>query len=320
MAVRPRIVALRALGLGDFLTAVPALRALADSFPEHEVVLAVPRALRPLAQLARVADTIVPAAPLAPLPGSLAGPDLAVNLHGSGPESHRILTALRPRRLVAFAHPAVPESAGGPSWRPDEHEVRRWCRLLSETGIAADPSRLDLPRPAVGPPEAARGATLLHPGAASGSRRWPAERFAAVARAERAQGRRVVVTGTPAERPLAARVAALAELPEDAVFAGDTDLLRLARLVAGASCVVCGDTGVAHLATAFATPSVVLFGPTPPTLWGPPPGRSWHRVLWAGGRGDPHGDDVDPGLLAIEVADVLRALAELDRQGAEVAA
>jgi ADP-heptose:LPS heptosyltransferase len=72
--------------------------------------------------------------------------------------------------------------------------------------------------------------------------------------------------------------------------------------------VVCGDTGVAHLATAYRVPSVVLFGPTPPQEWGPPPDRPWHTVLWAGGRGDPHAAEPDPGLLAIEVADVLAAL------------
>lgn len=315
-----RILVLRALGLGDFLTAVPALRALADAFPGHELLLATPRALRPLVRLARAADDVVPAAPLEPLPRSLAEPGLAVNLHGRGPESHRVLTALRPSRLIAFAHPDVPESRGGPQWRPDEHERHRWCRLLAESGVEADPSRVDIPRPDVGAPEIASGATLVHPGAASEARRWPAERFAAVARAESMGGRRVIVTGSAAELPLARRVAGLAGLPADAVFAGRTNALRLARLVADAGRVVCGDTGVAHLATAFATPSIVLFGPTPPALWGPPPGRCWHRVLWAGRSGDPHAQTPDPGLLEITVEHVLAELAELDRQGAEVAA
>ena len=69
--------------------------------------------------------------------------------------------------------------------------------------------------------------------------------------------------------------------------------------------MLCGDTGVAHLATAFGTPSVVLFGPTPPAEWGPPPERPQHVVLHRGGRGDPHADEPDPGLLAITVEDVL---------------
>ncbi|WP_449062773.1 glycosyltransferase family 9 protein, partial [Planomonospora algeriensis] len=65
-----------------------------------------------------------------------------------------------------------------------------------------------------------------------------------------------------------------------------------------------------HLASAFATPSVVLFGPVPPALWGPPPGGP-HTALWAGSRGDPHGERPDPGLLRIEVPQVLDAA--LDR-------
>ncbi len=210
-----------------------------------------------------------------------------------------------------------------PAWDPEEHEVRRWCRLLTESGIPADPARLELPDPDRPPPgEDLTGATVVHPGAASGARRWPAERFAGVAREEAAAGRRVVVTGSAAERPLALEVARRAGLPEAAVLAGTTDVLQLATLVARAGRVVCGDTGVAHLATAFATPSVLLFGPTSPQAWGPPappPGAgercqaplTRHRVLWAGRTGDPHAPEPDPGLLTIEPADVLRELALL---------
>jgi uncharacterized protein YjbJ (UPF0337 family) len=56
---------------------------------------------------------------------------------------------------------------------------------------------------------------------------------------------------------------------------------------------------------------VVLFGPTPPAEWGPPPDRPWHRVLWAGGTGDPYAPEPDPGLLAISPAAVLDALRRL---------
>jgi hypothetical protein len=60
----------------------------------------------------------------------------------------------------------------------------------------------------------------------------------------------------------------------------------------------------------------VLFGPTSPAEWGPPRDRSWHRTLWAGGSGDPHAGEPDPGLLAITVADVLDAIADLQRGSA----
>ena len=314
-----RLLAYRALGLGDLLTGVPALRALARAFPEHHRVLAAPRALAGLVELTGSVHEVVDAAALAPLPGELHGADVAVNLHGRGPQSHEILLATRPRRMIAFGHEGVwprpradrrrlgDEHRAAPQWRPGEHEIERWCRLLTESGIPADPKDLAIAVPHVSPPEVARGATLIHPGAASAARRWPAERWAAVARAELALGRRVAVTGSADERELAEAVAAGANLPSEAVLAGRTCLIELAAAVAAAARVACGDTGIAHLASALGTPSVVLFGPTPPTEWGPPAtGR--HAVLWAGRRGDPHADKPDPGLLAIGHDQVTAAL------------
>ena len=296
---RPLLVVLRALGLGDFLTAVPALRALAAACPDHHRVLAAPVAIRPLARLSATVHDVVDTAPLSPLSPSLFGVDVAVNLHGRGPESHRLLLDASPRRLIAF----VPST-----WKADEHEVHRWCRLLQEAGIPADPTDVDLPPPHVPPPAGTEGATVIHPGAASPARRWPPSRWAEVARHLADQGRTVVVTGGPAEEELAGGVARRAGLPGSAVLAGRTDLLGLAATVAAASTVLCGDTGVAHLATALGTPSVVLFGPVPPAQWGPPPDRPQHVALWAGRWGDPHGAEPDPGLLEITVDDVLAAL------------
>lgn len=302
----PRLVVLRALGLGDFLTAVPALRALATAFPRHRRLLLAPAWLEPLAALLggavdEIVDVEGRAAVPAELPPAAHRADIAVNLHGRGPQSTALLRATSPRRLVAFGAP------GGPAWREGEHEVARWCRLLRESAIPADPADLRLDVEAIGIADA----TVVHPGAASGSRRWPAERFAAVARAEREAGRVVVVTGGAAEIPLARTVADCAGLPESAVLAGRTSLVELAGLVAAAGRVVCGDTGVAHLATAVGTPSVVLFGPISPHEWGPPRDPK-HRALWAGLTGDPHADDVHAGLLAIDVGDVLAELSRLE--------
>ena len=300
-----RLVVLRALGLGDLLTAVPALRGLAAAFPGHRILLAAPAPLAPLARLSGSVDGFVPAEPLAPLPAALHGPDVAVNLHGRGPASHRRLLEARPRRLLAFAHPEIPETAGAPRWRPGEHEVERWCRLLRESGVPADPGALLLPLPP--PLPGLEDVVVVHPGAASPARRWPPERFAALARRAAERGLRVALTGSRAERGLAVEVAARAGLEEDAVLAGRTGLGELAALVAHARCAVSGDTGVAHLAAAFATPSVALYGPTSPREWGPPAAGP-HEVLWAGLRGDPHGAETHAGLLAIGVEEAVAAL------------
>lgn len=310
MALGPRrLVILRALGLGDLLAGIPALRGLARAFPEHERLVAAPAALAPL--VPRGLARLVPTGGLEPLPRELHRADVAVNLHGSGPRSHRVLLDSRPRRLVSFEHPDIAPSRGFPSWSPNEPETVRWCRMLAEHGIPALPHELDIDPPPGEPPPLAAGATVIHPGAASGARRWPAKRFAAVARAELAAGRDVVITGSRDERALAREVAAHAGLAERRVLAGRTDVAGLARTVAAAGQVVCGDTGVAHLATALGTPSVVLFGPVSPDEWGPPPERPAHIALWVGRTGDPHADEPDPGLLAISVVDVLGALERL---------
>ena len=314
-ASRPRLVVLRALGLGDLLTAVPALRGLRAGFPGHEIVLAAPSALTPLVDLLDgVVDTVVDVdfrQRIGRLPDALAHPDIAVNLHGRGPESTWALAALAPRRLLAFADPD--HAPGGPAWHADEHERSRWCRLLARHDIAADPDDLLLtPPPPQGDIDLTRfaAATVVHPGAASAARRWPVDRWAAVARHERDRGRTVVITGGADEGGLADAVARFAGIDAGAVLAGRTGIVELAALIAAAGRVVCGDTGVAHLASAVATPSVVLFGPTPPTRWGPPATRH-HVALWAGRDGDPHGREPDPGLLALTVGDVIDALAAL---------
>ena len=305
-----RVLLLRALGLGDFLTGVPAYRAVRRAFPGHRVVLAAPAVFAELAPLTGAVDEVLPAAELEPVRWQGEPPAVAIDLHGRGPASHRLVAALRPGRLVVFGGPHGGGFAG-PPWYPGEHEVARWCRLCDESGIPADPADLLLTGPARRAGAALLPApTLLHAGAASGSRRWPAARFAAVARHLAAAGHRVRLTGSAAERRLAEHVARLAGLPADCVAAGATSLAGLSALVASARLVICGDTGVSHLASAHARPSVTLFGPVPPAEWGPP-AHPRHQVLWLaspGYRGDPHGAQLDPALGAISAADVLGAV------------
>lgn len=301
---RPRAVVLRALGLGDFLTAVPALRAIRRALPGHELVLATPVALRPLVDLSRTVDELLPTDGLEALAWDGLGPDVAVNLHGRGPESHRLLQGVRPGRLVAFANREA--RVDGPVWEPDEHEVARWSRLVEESfDVRADRSdlRIDVPREAPVVSEA----VVVHVGAAAPARRWPEDRFAVVARWAVDHGYPVVLTGSMHEVGLARRVAHLARLSAETVRAGQTDLAQLAALVASARLVVSGDTGMAHLASAYGTPSVLLFGPTPPARWGPPRDGP-HTVIWHGYEvGDPSADEVDPALLGIHSAEVLTA-------------
>jgi ADP-heptose:LPS heptosyltransferase len=194
-----------------------------------------------------------------------------------------------------------------PRWQGNEHEIERWCRMLEAFGIECDCNDLDLAEPM----QKRQDFVVLHPGASSEARRWPTERWSELARALVRRGVPIRITGSPMEFRRARTIARSAGVPIADVPAGKTTLEDLATLIGAARAVVCGDTGVAHLATAMRTPSVVLFGPMSPQRWGPPSNRPWHRAIWHGSSGDPHATRVDPGLAEIGVDEVLGGLRDV---------
>ncbi|MGA8789991.1 MAG: glycosyltransferase family 9 protein [Paenarthrobacter sp.] len=306
---QPVLLALRALKLGDLLVAVPALRGLHRAFPGHRILYAAPAWIAEAVELVGGIHHL----PTPGLDDPLAVPrgtvDIAVNLHGNGPESRLRIEELQANRVIAHESPRI----GGPAWITGIPERERWTRLLGWHGIDADPLDYRLNRPAV--PSPRPGATVIHVGAAYGSRLWPVERFADVAVHLAAAGHQVVLTGGTSERVRAEETAALAKLNganlDDGLLAGRQGLAEFAATIAGARLVVSADTGAAHLASAYGRPSVVLFGPAPAEEWGPPPGP--HVVLTAVElrRGDVFSADPDPALLAVSVGDVVDAVEQL---------
>lgn len=301
------MLVLRALKLGDLLVAVPALSALRRRWPDHRIVLATSGWLSPIVELLGSVDELLPAPGLSrPLEIADGSVDIAVNLHGRGPESGTLLEAVRPRRLIAHA----PDAPDGPEWVDGLLERERWARLVRSAGAPAHADDVTIPVPGREPFVA--GAAVLHVGAFYGSRRWPVSRFASVANALARAGEHVVVTAGAEERDRALDVASRAGLPGSAVLAGRLDLIDLAALIAEARLVVSADTGAAHLASAYGTPSVVIFGPAPPEEWGPPENGP-HVVLTSARRrrGDVFAEEPDPALLAVGARDVLAAIERL---------
>ena len=299
---KPELLVLRALKLGDLLVAVPALHALRRAYPEHRLRYAAQGWLAEALQLVggfELLPTHGLDEPIDVEPGTV---DVAVNLHGSGPESQERIEELKARHTISH----ISDRRDGPLWQPDLHERERWTRLLRWHGIDADPLDFRLNRPAVA--TAAPEATVIHVGAAYGSRLWPGDRFAYVASKLAASGHQVLFTGSAAERDRALVVCRMAGLSEAAVVAGQLTLSQFAATVADARLVVSADTGAAHLASAYGRPSVVLFGPAPPEIWGPPPGPHVVLTKAAMRRGDTFAADPDPAILGVTTQEVLEAV------------
>ncbi|HEX7277454.1 MAG TPA: hypothetical protein VF244_08785, partial [Acidimicrobiales bacterium] len=152
------VLILRALGIGDLLTAVPALRAIAGAYPDHHRVLATQPKLTGLAVALGAVDEVVDAGTyLGRWPAVRPAPEVCVNLHSASPTTYRLLLATGPSVLIGYRNPEVRQTLAFPELRDGEHEVERWCRVLAERGIDVDPTALDIELPPGPVPEGARG-------------------------------------------------------------------------------------------------------------------------------------------------------------------
>ncbi|HEV2819663.1 MAG TPA: glycosyltransferase family 9 protein [Solirubrobacteraceae bacterium] len=255
------------------------------------------------------------------------GPDLAIVL-GSFHQSPLPLALLL--RMAGVAHVAA-TSVDYPgslldvrhTIGDDVHEVERSLELVRTLGFALPPGddgALRVQHTGQAPTALDVPYVVVHPGASVPARAWAPERNAALVEALAATGRRVVVTGAPAERALTAHVAGHAGLD----LGGATDLAGLAEVLAGADAVVVGNTGPAHLAAAVGTPVVSLFAPTVPAVrwrpWGVAHELLYVEVPCAGCRARECPVPGHPCLGGVEVEEVVAAVGRLAPRSEPVAA
>lgn len=149
---------------------------------------------------------------------------------------------------------------------------------------------------------------LINPGAGWGAKRWPVERYAAVAHACVERGCRVLVNAGPGEESLAEAIIQQTGGAATALFSSLERLIAVTRRI---SLLIAGDTGPLHLACALRKPVVGIYGPTDPSRNGP--FGTQFRVLRnpASVRDHTRYDAPEAGLLTIQPEDVLRAADEL---------
>jgi len=116
------------------------------------------------------------------------------------------------------------------------------------------------------PPTGHQPTVLINPGAGWGAKRWPAERYAAVAQCLIASGCRILINVGPGEEPLANVILRQTEGAATPLVCSLAQLVAITRRI---SLAIAGDTGPLHLACALSRPVVGIYGPTDPSRNGP---------------------------------------------------
>ncbi|RJL34493.1 glycosyltransferase family 9 protein [Bailinhaonella thermotolerans] len=296
------IAVLRANALGDFILTLPALEALKRAYPRARVTLfGLDWHTRFLAGRPSPVDEVI-AVP--PIPG-LTGPDdcdpavgreflasmrerefdLAIQLHGGGRTSNPFVNGLGARHTAGAR---TPDAEMLDLWVPYftyQHEAMRCLEVVSLVG--ASPHDRVEPRLTVTDADRAELAEVfgevpdrlvaVHPGAGDTRRRWPPERFAAVADAVAEEGHEVVITATEPERETAEKVAAEMSHPARLVV-NELTIGGLAALYERSRLLISNDTGPRHVAQAIGTPTVGVYWCGNVILAGPQ-NRARHRPL-----------------------------------------
>ncbi|MEU7798560.1 glycosyltransferase family 9 protein [Micromonospora arborensis] len=278
-----RIAVLRANALGDFLFVLPALDALRAAYPSAEIVLLgapwhaqlwrdrpgpVDRVLVvPPAPGIRTPEAGEPESSMDDFLAAAVGEgfDLAVQIHGGGLNSNPLISSLGARVTVGLRAEDAPPLDRWVRYVYYQHEVIRYLEVMALVGAGAttivptlavtDADRAEAAQ-VLGP--AGRPRVALHPGASDTRRRWPAERFAEVARELHGDGYEVLVTGTPSEQEVVDRVVATAGVPVRPQV-GTLSLGGLVGCYADCALVVSNDTGPLHLAAAVGASTVGIF-------------------------------------------------------------
>ncbi len=266
--------------LGDIILSLPALQVLRDRFQNAHISFAANLDIGEVAS--GCADRLLPlsALPLHRLFVAEDPPPEDVQLWRS---YDRIVSWTGSASDVfahkfSLLHPCVIVAA----WKPGAGERRHVARLFVDSLRPWFPPPPVMPIPEIRLSDSDRqhGADwlrqhgwdtespliALHPGAGSAAKRWPLEKFVALAHDLSTRGTLLIVEG-PAEPGAGQQVAG--EVKSGTCLASCLEPRLLAAVLSHCRLFVGNDSGVAHLAAAVGSPCVLVFGPTPAEHWAP---------------------------------------------------
>ena len=286
--------------VGDVVMSRPALRALKAADPRGRLAVLARPWVAELYRLADEVDDVLVDDSSGRHAGSAGRKRLADEVRGDGFDRAVILPTSFSTALV-LARAGIPERIGyrgdgrsplltralRPRFAAGEHQIWKHLRLAAAAGAGVPSSpdvSWDAPKAVC---EAARtrlaetglvgGFVAAHVASfAHAAKRWDLGRFAEVFDGLAAKGLAIALLGSAGEKAVNAEAASLAKKARVFDLSGKTTLSEALGVLASAHLFVGNDSGLAHLASAAGTPSVVVFGPTDPDATRP----------WDGPRAD----------------------------------
>jgi len=266
-----RILVLHHLLLGDTLMLTGLLAKLREQHPDAEIAMTVAKPFAALYEQRPYGVQAIPFDPrdIATFRALRAMPrfDLAIL-----PADNRwswLARAIGARWIVGIAG----DKPAHKNWPVDElipysSSPTAFCETAAALVPGPPPARYDTRAwraPSAGEvPRFDGDYAVLHVGASSKLKLWPAERWRALAQSLEAKGIRVVWSVGPNE------TAILDEIDTSrARIAGTLSLAQLWHVLANARLLVCPDTGIAHLGRIVGVPTITLFGPGSAAICGP---------------------------------------------------
>ena len=290
-----KILLVRLRSIGDTVLSTPSAFALKRFLPRVQVDILVEDWVAPLLSNHPHIDKVIVlegrgliARARAAREVRFANYDVVYNLHGGTTATFLTRATGAPHRVGFRTYQyAQLHTHTAPSplllWGQQQtHSVEQQLALLGWTGVPVT----DRPRTQLGvDPEAAaainqrladaglvdRKIALIHPAAAFATKQWSPENFARVAEFLAEQGFAPVAIVAPHESAVLEKL--LAELSIQILSFDDLPLDEVTALAAKSQLFVGNDSGIAHIAAAVGTPSVVIFGSSNIAHW-----RPWNRA------------------------------------------
>ncbi len=294
MTAPRHVLLVRTDHLGDMLFTLPAAQALKQAYPDCRITVLASKANALVAEHHPAVDEVVVDAYEAKGSGLKGLPALVASLRRLQCDA-AVVVHPTPRLALAVFLSGIPIRIGS-AYRAysflfsrrirqhrreekNKHEAELNIEMLAPLGVAAHPVTQLHWR--VADSEAAlvdeflqqrglppRGFVVVHPGNAGSAMNWASSQYAELTRRLSEGGRRVLVTGGPAERVLTAEVAAAGGVD----LGGALTLPQLAALLSRASLYIGSATGPTHLAAAVGIPVIALYSPlrsSAPSRWRP---------------------------------------------------